>query len=67
MGSGERPAGEKSERRLAGETRQPLDRRTKQEKTKEGLQGVQKMSRKVERPEEYPVMHNSATRGVLEY
>lgn len=67
MGSEERLAGEKSERELAGERRQPLDRGTKQEKTKEGLQVVQEMSRKVKKTKEYPVIHTAAMRGVLEY
>ena len=67
MGSEERLAGEKSERKLAGERRQPLDRGTKQEKTKEGLQVVKEMSRKVKKTKEYPVMRTAATRGVLQY
>ena len=67
MGSEERLAGEKSERKLAGERRQPLDRGTSQKRTKEGLQVVQEMSRNVKKTKEYPVMHNAAIKGVLEY
>ena len=38
-----------------------------EEKTKEGLQVVQEMSRKVKKTKEYPVIYTAATRGVLEY
>ena len=65
MGSEERIAGERgesSERKLAGERRGPLDRETKQEMD---LQGLQVLKMKEELPEEYPLVHNAATRGVL--
>ena len=67
MRSEEKLAGEKAERKLTGERR---DRGTKQEmdlQAREGLQVLQEMSRKEERPKAYPVMYTAATRGVLEY
>ena len=70
MGSEERPAEERRERisKSAGEKREPLDLGAHQEidsQTKEGLQVVQEMKRKEERPEECPLIHTVATRGVL--
>ena len=65
MGSEERIAGESSERKLAGERREPLDIGAQGEmdlQTKEGLQ-VLKIKEKL--PEEYPLKPNAATRGVL--
>ena len=55
MRSEEKLAGEKAERKLTGERR---DRGTKQEmdlQAREGLQVLQEMSRKEERPKAYPV------------
>ena len=68
MRSEERLAGERSERMSVGERREPLDVVTEQEmnlQRKEGLQVLQEMNRKEERPEEYPLMHTAATGGVL--
>ena len=68
MRSEERLAGERSERMSVGERREPLDVVIRQEidlQRKEELQVVQEMNRKEERPEEYPLMHTAATRGVL--
>ena len=61
-------AGERSDRMSVGERREPLDVVIRQEidlQRKEELQVVQEMNRKEERPEEYPLMHTAATRGVL--
>jgi len=66
MGSEERLAGERSERMSVGERREPLDVVTKMDlQRKEGLQVLQEMNRKEERPEEYPLMHTAAAGGVM--
>ena len=68
MGSEERLAGERSERKLVAEGREPLDVGTEQEmasQTKEGLQALEETKRKEERPDNCPLMHTAAMRGVL--
>ena len=65
MGSEERIAGESSERKLAGERREPLDRGTKQQLDLQTKEGLQVLKMKEELPEEYPLVHTAATRGVL--
>ena len=58
----------KNEEKLAKERGKTLDLEANQEmdlQRKEGLQVLQEMNRKEERPEEYPLMHTAATRGVL--
>ena len=68
MGSEERIAGERgesSERKLAGERREPLDRGIKQELDLQTKEGLQVLKMKEELPEEYPLVHTAATRGVL--
>ena len=67
-GNKERLTGERSEGRLAEERGEPLDIGIKQEmdlQTKDELQVHQRMKKKEERPEEYPLMYIAATRGVL--
>ena len=68
MGSEERLAGERSERKSVTEGREPLVIGTKQEmdsQTKEKLQALQEAKWKEEIPDDCPLMHTAATRGVL--
>ena len=68
MGSDDRLAEEKSKEEIPEERGEPLDAGTNQEmdsQTKGELQVLQEMNKKEERPEEYPLMHTAATRGVL--
>ena len=68
MGSDERLAGERSERKSAAEGREPLDLGTELEtdsQRKEGLQALQKAKRKEESPDDCPLMHTAAKEGVL--
>ena len=72
MGSEERLAGERSERKLVAEGKEPLgnDVGTEQEmdsQTKEGLQALQETKRKEESPDDCPLMHTAATRGAFCY
>ena len=67
MRSGERLAGGRREGKLTRERGELLDVGVKQEidlQTEEGLQELQDMKRKEERPDEYPLMHAAVTRGV---
>ena len=57
----------RSKERLAEERREPLGVGTRQEmdfQTKEGLQVLQGVNRKEEKPEEYPLMHTAAKEGM---
>ena len=70
MGSEERLAGERSERKSVTEGKEPLgdDVGTEQEmasQTKEELQALEKTKRKEENLDDCPLMHTAATRGVL--
>ena len=68
MGSEERLAGERSERKSVAEGREPLDVGTEQgmdSQTKEGLQALQDTKRKEKTLDDCPLMHTAATRGVL--
>ena len=68
MRSGERLAGERREGKLTGEKGEPLDMWVKQEivlQTEEGLQELQGMQKKEERPDEYPLLHTAEIRGTF--
>ena len=68
MESEERLAGKRSERKLVAERTELLELGTEQEmasQTKEGLKAQEETKRKEERPDNCPLMHTAATRGVL--
>ena len=67
MGREERLARERSERKSAADGREPLgsDVGTEQEKESPTKEGLQALERKEESPDDCPLMHTAATRGVL--